>query len=144
MRRANDVSQNDSFSPSPTITKHSNQEFGTHHARDAAGLFYTLGEDLDLFSSAIKVNSQYMHILWFRLTLNDNIHVDDLKGALYKNPLIAMTTKDMTSSVFSFGRDHGHFGRIFNPAVVAKYSVEALNNNEIVGFGRGLSDGIYR
>ena len=34
LRRANDVSQNDSFSPSPTITKHDNQEFGTHHARD--------------------------------------------------------------------------------------------------------------
>ena len=34
LRRANDVSQNDSFSPSPTITKHTDQDFGTHHARD--------------------------------------------------------------------------------------------------------------
>jgi hypothetical protein len=39
LRRANDVSQNDSFSPSPTITKHDNQEFGTHHARDVYELF---------------------------------------------------------------------------------------------------------
>ena len=40
LRRANDVSQNDSFSPSPTITKHSNQEFGTHHARDVLSLIH--------------------------------------------------------------------------------------------------------
>ena len=55
LRRANDVSQNDSFSPSPTITKHDNQEFGTHHARDVFELFQQEGENLNLFSSAIKL-----------------------------------------------------------------------------------------
>ena len=35
-----------------------------------------------------------------------------------KNPLVALTEKDMTSTVFSFGRDHGHFGRILNQTVV--------------------------
>ena len=47
----------------------------------------------------------------------------------------------MSSEVFSFGRDHGHFGRILNPAVVANYSVEVLNGNEIVGFAYTPQDG---
>ena len=58
-----------------------------------------------------------------------------------ENKRIALTEKKMSSEVFSFGRDHGHFGRIFNPAVVAKYSVEVLNNNEIVGFAFTPQDG---
>ena len=72
---------------------HEDENFGTHHARDAVALFNTLGEDLDLFSSAMKVNSQYMHILWFRLILNDNMHLDDLKNTLNENPLIALQQK---------------------------------------------------
>ena len=53
-----------------------------------------------------------------------------------------MATEKLSSyKVFSFGRDHGHFGRIFNPAVVAKYSVEVLNGNEIVGFAYTPQDG---
>ena len=67
LRRANDVSQNDSFSPSPTITKHTNQAFGTHHARDVYELFAQEGKELNLFSSAIKLPTQYMHTLWFHL-----------------------------------------------------------------------------
>jgi hypothetical protein len=37
---------------SPTVEKHNDERFGTHHARDAHGLFATLGYDLNLFSSA--------------------------------------------------------------------------------------------
>ncbi|MDE0376965.1 MAG: hypothetical protein OXK16_13530, partial [bacterium] len=60
IRRANDISQVGKFIPSPEVGTHSKGRFGTHHARDAHHLFRTVGEDLDLFSSAIKVNSQYM------------------------------------------------------------------------------------
>ena len=60
----------------------------------------------------MKVNSQYMHVLWFNLKVDDPIKLDDVKDKLYKNPLVAMTNKDITSTVFSFGRDQGHYGRI--------------------------------
>ena len=141
VRRANDLSQEDSFIPSPKVGIHDDDEFGTHHARDASGLFNTLGLDLDLFSSAMKVNSQYMHILWFRLLLNDAIHMDDLKSKLYENPLVAMTTKDMTSSVFSFGRDHGHYGRILNQTVIVEQSLHIRNGTEVSGFCFTPQDG---
>ena len=68
LRRANDVSQNESFSPSPTVTKHSNQEFGTHHARDVHELFAQEGENLNLFSSAIKLPTQYCILFGFHLS----------------------------------------------------------------------------
>ena len=100
-----------------------------------------MGEKLDLFSSAMKVNSQYMHILWFKITLNESVHLDDLKYKLVQNPLVAMTTKDMTSSVFSFGRDHGHYGRILNQTVIVEQSLNIRNGNEITGFCFTPQDG---
>ena len=82
-----------------------------------------------------------MHILWFRLILKDSIHLDDLKNSLIANPLIAMTTKDMTSSVFSFGRDHGHYGRILNQTVIVEQSLHMRNGNEVSGFCFTPQDG---
>src|SRR5437667_98933 len=61
MRRANDISDVKSFLAAPEAGKHDDPEFGTHHARDSHHLFATLGERLDLYSSAIKINTQYMH-----------------------------------------------------------------------------------
>ena len=45
----------------PGRASHDDPRFGTHHARDAWHLFQTLGYDLPLFSSAVKLNTQYMH-----------------------------------------------------------------------------------
>ncbi len=58
MRRANDITQTSSFIPAPSVGVHGDPEFGTHHARDAYEVFTTMGADLDLFSSAVKLNSQ--------------------------------------------------------------------------------------
>ena len=54
MRRANDVSDTKSFIAAPQAGKHDDPDFGTHHARDAHRLFETVGEKLNLFSSAMK------------------------------------------------------------------------------------------
>ena len=82
------MSQNDSFSPSPTITKHSNQEFGTHHARDVHELFAQEGKKLNLFSSAIKLPTQYMHTLWFSLTFKDAVQHEDIMENLNNSCLL--------------------------------------------------------
>ena len=49
IRRSNDVSQSNNFLPSPQVGRHQNNEFGTHHARDAALLFKTMELNLNLF-----------------------------------------------------------------------------------------------
>jgi len=141
IRRANDLSQADSFIPAPQVGIHNNEKFGSHHAADAHGLFATLGMDLDLFSSAMKVNSQYMHILWFTLKVKEPTSLELIKEKLRNNDHVAMTTKDMTSTVFSFGRDHGHYGRIMNQTVVVEQSLNVRNEHEITGFCFTPQDG---
>ena len=56
-----------SFIAAPEVSAHKDIQFGTHHARDAWHLFQTRGFDLNLFSSVIKLNTQYMHSIWFNL-----------------------------------------------------------------------------
>ena len=141
IRRANDISQPGSFIPSPQVGNHGSRKYGTHHAEDAAGLFHTMDIDLNLFSSAVKVNSQYMHVLWFTLKVKEPTTLTAVLEKLYANPYVAMTEKDMTSTVFSFGRDQGHFGRILNQAVVVEQTLNVRNDHEITGFCFTPQDG---
>ncbi len=140
-RRANDISQSGGFIPAPQVGSHHSEEYGSHHAEDAADLFSTMDLNLNIFSSAMKTNSQYMHILWFNLKVKEPIKLQQVKDRLAANPLVAMTQKDMTSMVFSFGRDHGHYGRILNEAVVVEQTLNVRNGNEITGFCFTPQDG---
>ena len=141
MRRANDISQDGGFIASPEVGSHGEERFGTHHARDAHDLFSTLGYDLDIFSSAIKLNTQYMHSLHFSLSLDRDIDIDEIRDRLDANTRIAVTHKKSANQVFSFGRDHGYYGRIMSQAVVAAETLAVRNGNEIVGFSFTPQDG---
>ena len=141
IRRANDLSQSKNFVPSPQVGVHGDSRFGTHHASDAYELFKTKGISLDLFSSAMKINSQYMHILHFTLKVKNKTSITKVIDKLQKNDRIALTDKINANEVFSFGRDHGHFGRILNQAVVSVPSLSVINENTIVGFCFTPQDG---
>jgi glyceraldehyde-3-phosphate dehydrogenase (NAD(P)) len=141
MRRANDISQDEGFVASPTVGSHGDDRFGTHHARDAHGLFGTVGYDLNLFSSAIKLDTQYMHSLHFSLSLDEDITLDEVKDRLLANTRVAVTHKKSANQVFSFGRDHGYYGRIMSQAVVALETLAVRNGNEVVGFSFTPQDG---
>lgn len=140
MRRADDVSQDGSFIASPEVGKHSDERFGTHHARDAHDLFGTLGHDLPLWSSAVKLNTQYMHSMWFSVELDHAVSKGEALSRLSSAPYVAMTTKRSTNKVFSFGRDHGYYGRILNQAVVASDTI-AVNGCAVTGFCFTPQDG---
>lgn len=141
IRRSNDISQDAGFAPSPTVERHKDPRFGTHHARDAHGLFATMGYDLNVFSSALKVNTQYMHAIHFRLTLDEEMTLDEVKDRLVENKRVAITYKHSANQVFSFGRDHGYFGRILSQTVVAIETLTVRNGNELVGFCFTPQDG---
>lgn len=142
MRRANDISQDGNFVPAPTVSDHTDDRFGTHHARDAYHLFQTLGLELNLFSSAIKLNTQYMHTIWFHLRMRRKTTMEEAFKRLAANRHIAVTHKRSANLVFSFGRDHGHYGRILNNTVVVAPSLQ-LNRegNELHGFCYTPQDG---
>lgn len=141
VRRANDISQDGSFCPSPQVGKHKDPRFGTHHARDAWHLFNTLGYDLNVFSSAIKVNSQYMHLIQFNIRVKKPTSVGAILERIRANDRIALTEKISCNSVFSFGRDYGHYGRILNQTVISEQTLTVHNGTEVIGFSFTPQDG---
>ncbi len=141
MRRANDISQSDSYIPAPNVGKHDDPEFGTHHARDAHHVFETLDLDLDLFSSAVKLNTQYMHSIWFNLELDRDIAVEEVRKRLRDNPLVAVTDKRYANLIFSFGRDHGYYGRILSQTVAVMPTIAVRRKREVYGFCFTPQDG---
>jgi len=142
MRRANDISQDNSFVPSPQVGRHKDPRFGTHHARDAWFLFNTLGYDLPLFSTALKLNTQYMHTIFFDVRVNNETTIEKVTENLRRNDRVAVTYKNSANSVFSFGRDQGHYGRILNVTVVALPTVTVREGGkEIIGYCFTPQDG---
>jgi glyceraldehyde-3-phosphate dehydrogenase (NAD(P)) len=141
MRRASDISQEKSFIAAPEAGKHKDPKFGTHHAYDAWRLFHTRGLDLNLFSSAIKLNTQYMHSIWFNLKVKRPVTLDEVIGKLEANKYVALTEKTMANPIFSFGRDQGFFGRILNQTVVSVPTVTVRDGHEITGFCFTPQDG---
>jgi glyceraldehyde-3-phosphate dehydrogenase (NAD(P)) len=141
MRRANDISQDSSFIPSPQVGGHSDERFGTHHARDAWHLLQTLGHDAEIFSSAVKLNSQYMHQMHFALEMSRDTSTEEVLERMRADDWIAMTDRVSSNSIFSFGRDHGFYGRILNQSVVPTSTVTVRNNREVVGFCFTPQDG---
>jgi len=144
MRRANDVSQDGGYIASPTVGVHKDAEFGTHHAEDVYDLLKTVGKAPNIFSSALKVNSQYMHMVRFNVVIEGEITRQEVIEGLLLNPFVALTHKDSSNQVFSFGRDHGFYGRTYNQAVVHVPSLHvsrANGNTRIVGFSFTPQDG---
>lgn len=141
LRRSSDISQEGSFIPAPQVGEHKDSQFGTHHARDAWHLFQTLGLDLNLFSSAIKINTQYMHTIWFNLRVKHATTHDEVIEKLQANKYVALTEKNMANTIFSFGRDHGYFGRLLNQTVVSVPTISVRDGHEITGFCFTPQDG---
>ena len=141
IRRANDLSQDEKFIPSPEVGKHKDERFGTHHARDAWHLFQTLGLDLNLYSSAMKLNTQFMHVIHFNLLLKRETTLEKIKANIKANDRIATTHKHTANSIFSFGRDHGFFGRILNQTVIPTDTLALQGGRELVGFCFTPQDG---
>ncbi|MEA2055834.1 MAG: hypothetical protein U9O49_03265 [Candidatus Thermoplasmatota archaeon] len=141
MRRANDISQVKSFIPSPEVGIHKDKKMGTHHAVDVYHLYKTLGMDLNVFSSALKLNTQYMHAIWFDVKLDKKITRDEVERSFIDNPKVAVTYKMAANLVFSFGREHGHYGRLLNQTVMCLPTLHVLNDNEVIGFCFTPQDG---
>lgn len=142
MRRANDISQTKDFSPAPTVGKHDDDEFGTHHAHDVFHLYETLHLKPKVFSSAVKLNTQYMHSVWFNFELKNPTEKGAVLEKLKKNVLVALTERKSANEVFSFGRDHGYYGRILSQTVISTPTLAVTDGGrQVVGFCFTPQDG---
>jgi hypothetical protein len=59
-----------------------------------------------------------MHTIHFDMMLRRPTTLKDVAQRLKANARIALTNKKSSAAVFSFGRDHGLFGRILNQTVI--------------------------
>jgi glyceraldehyde-3-phosphate dehydrogenase/erythrose-4-phosphate dehydrogenase len=142
MRRANDVSQSSDFVPAPSVGIHDDEEYGTHHARDVFHLYETMKLSPKVFSSAVKLNTQYMHSVWFNFRLPQPTDRKRVLERLKENPLVALTDRRCANEVFSFGRDHGYYGRILSQTVISTPTLTVADGGrEVVGFCFTPQDG---
>jgi glyceraldehyde-3-phosphate dehydrogenase (NAD(P)) len=73
--------------------------------------------------------------------LDEEITVDQAKERFMANTRVAVTHKKSANQVFSFGRDHGYFGRILSQTVVSLDTLAVRNGNEVFGFSFTPQDG---
>ena len=120
-----------------------NPEMKTGEIEIAVSTYSILNEAEPLPFVLTDRNSAEEH---FRLKyLYLELRIDELQQniitRLDTNDLIATTDKVNANEVFSFGRDHGHFGRILNQTVVSIPSLNVRNDTEITGFCFTPQDG---
>ncbi len=139
IRRGTDVGQAGGAPLAPHLSVHDAPE-GTHHAHDVVDLYATTGNELDLFSSAIKVPTQFMHTVWFRFELEDDVSKDTILERVRNDPLVASTEKMDADLVFNNGRQTGPFGRIVNQGVLATESL-FVDDDTVTGFCFTPQDG---
>lgn len=139
IRRGTDVGQSGTAPLAPKVSIHDEAE-GTHHAHDVIELYNTKGIELELFSSAIKVPTQFMHTLWFQFTLDQEVTVDEVVQRIEADPLVALTDKDTSNMVFNVGREFGPFGRLLNQGVVPEQSLH-VTGRTVTGFCFTPQDG---
>lgn len=140
VRRAQDVGQAKDHLPAPQAGRHLEVD-GTHHARDARALFATLGMDLALHSSAIKVPTSYLHTIWFDFRFTRDMDLGALRARAKANPRLALTDKADAGLVYSFGRDHGYMGRLLNQAVLPWKTMTMPHPRRLVGCAFTPQDG---
>jgi len=89
----------------------------------------------------LKLNTQYMHSIWYDVKLDKKITKDEAIQRFIDNPRVAVTYKKAANLVFSFGREHGHYGRILDQTVVVLPTIHVLNEREVIGFCFTPQDG---
>ncbi len=141
IRRGSDIYEDKNIG-APEVGDHKDGDFGTHHARDVWHLYQTKGLDLKLFSTAMKVPTQYMHTLYFDMRLQNATSEDEILEYFDSHPGLSTTYKKSANSVFAFGRDHGYMGRIYNQTVLARNTLKVLEGGKrVVGYCFTPQDG---
>ena len=92
----------------------------------------------------MKTNTQYMHVIRFNIEINGQNNYSRILDTLKDNHMISLTRHKSANRVFSYGRDHGFYGRIYNQTVISTPTVEVLtkkNSTMITGFSFTPQDG---
>jgi glyceraldehyde-3-phosphate dehydrogenase type II len=138
IRRDADMAKNDPHVTGP-LFQFPEGEHGTHHARLLNELYKTVNQSYAVTSSAMTVNSPYMHITRFRVELEKEIIREEILKSINNDPLLSLTSQVSSNMIFSSGRERGEFGRIFSHAVFVEPSLE-VNGNIVRGIAATPGD----
>ena len=86
----------------------------------------------------------YKRQVRFAITLDEEVNKQAILDRIKNDKYVAATLKKSTNSVFSYGRDHGFYGRIYNQAVICMPSLSVTNFSDatkIAGFAFTPQDG---
>ncbi|MCE9501538.1 MAG: hypothetical protein K8R21_13710 [Leptospira sp.] len=127
IRRDADMAKDDPHVTGPKITPPESQA-GTHHARLLNELLRTKGKPVNVSSSAITVNSPYMHLTRFFAKTNRELDKGKVLYQIQNDPLLSAANLLSSNAIFSAGRERGLFGRIFSHGVVILPALEIHGN----------------
>lgn len=123
IRRDADMAKNDPHVTGP-LFQIPESENGTHHARLLNELYQTVNKHYPVTSSAMTVNSPYMHITRFRIETEIEVNKKEILKTIQDDPLLSTTNLLSSNMIFSSGRERGEFGRIFSHAVFVESCLE--------------------
>ncbi len=124
VRRSEDLGNHQRLVTANVVSRHMDQQIGTHHAIDVKDLFEEIDVPLDIQSSDITTPSQLMHVVRFNLKFNKAPQIHDINASIASRNTVSVTTKFDSNIVFEMGRRYSRYGRLFSHSI--------LNNNNLL------------
>jgi len=118
VRRSEDIGNHQRLVSANVVSRHMQNNIGTHHAIDVKDLFETKGIQLNLQSSDITTPSQLMHTVRFSLKLKSELNLGRMTELIAQNPYIATTSKYDSNVIFELGRRYSRYGRLYSHAIL--------------------------
>ena len=118
VRRSEDIGNHQRLVSANVVSRHMQNDVGTHHAIDVKDLFETKGIHLNLQSSDITTPSQLMHTVRFSLKMKEKFDIEKMTQRLTENPYIATTSKFDSNVIFELGRRYSRYGRLYSHAIL--------------------------
>ncbi|MCK4719196.1 hypothetical protein KAU08_00980 [bacterium] len=133
VRRSEDIGNHKRLVSANVVARHLDPVIGTHHGRDAVGLFKENGIDACLTTSDITTPSQMMHSARFNISLKQELKPAEIHNLIQSNPFISTTDKFDSNTIFELGRRYGVQGRIYSHAIVVSNNL-LLNGKNVKGW----------
>jgi len=105
----------------------------------AANFLGDIMPNTSLYSTALKLNTQYMHTIRFSIHTRYKYSRKDVIDKFDIMALVALTEKTSANKIFSFGREYGVFGRILNQAVICTPTIDVHDSHDGGSIIRGVS-----
>ena len=118
VRRSEDIGQHERLVTANVVSRHMNEQFGTHHATDVNDLYATKNIHLNIQSSDVTTPSQLLHTVRFNLKLKTSINTKELNSYIVKNKFLSSTGKYDSNLIFELGRRYSPYGRIYSQAII--------------------------